>query len=60
MPDIIYYLFGGIYYLLSPSFRETKKREWGEQSDLNRIHEVGMWVVSFAFLLFVLIYLIFT
>lgn len=44
MPDGLYFLFGGIVYLISERFREMKRREWEAQSELYKIYEVGMWV----------------
>lgn len=52
--EYIEYLFGGFLYLISPSFREKKLREWKCKSAMHKIYEVGMWV-SIPFFTFCLI-----
>lgn len=38
------YLFGGLIYLVSSTFREKKKTEWTTKSNMHKIYEIGMWV----------------
>ena len=44
MPEYLQLLFGGLVYLLSPTFREKKKTKWASQSGMYKIFEMGMWV----------------
>lgn len=44
MPDVIGYLFGGFLYLVSPSYRNKKQKEWEGMSELYKIYEIAMWV----------------
>ena len=38
------YILGGLYYLLSPTFRDKKHRQWENQGSMVKIYEIGMWV----------------
>jgi len=45
--DLIDYfmnLFGGLFYLFSPTFRERKNKEWARKSQMYKIYEMGMWI----------------
>lgn len=42
--EFLEYLLGGLLYLISPSFREKKQRQWSNQSQMYKIYEVGMWL----------------
>jgi len=49
------YLFDSIHYLLSPSYRKKKKKEWASKSSMFKIHEVGMWITVLSILLLLII-----
>ncbi|OIO68026.1 MAG: hypothetical protein CO186_10815 [Zetaproteobacteria bacterium CG_4_9_14_3_um_filter_49_83] len=51
--DFAYFLFGGLVYLSSPTFREKKRREWNSRSMLYKMYEIAMWVFLPAVTLFI-------
>jgi hypothetical protein len=52
--EFLVYLFGGIIYLVSPSFRRKTQLKWEKQSSMFKIYEIGMWVLT-PFISFLLI-----
>jgi hypothetical protein len=44
--ESVQYIVGGIYYLLSPTFREKKRQQWKSQGSMVKIHEIGMWLTT--------------
>lgn len=42
--ESIQYIFGGIFYLLSPAYRKKKRQQWETQSSMVKIYEIGMWL----------------
>ena len=54
-PEYLQFLFGGLVYLLSPTFREKKKRKWSSQSAMYKIFEIGLWVSIPVVTLFVIV-----
>ncbi|MEW8287164.1 MAG: hypothetical protein AB2697_14340 [Candidatus Thiodiazotropha endolucinida] len=55
MPDVIGYLIGGFLYLVSQKYRDKKKKEWDDMSELYKIYEIGMWVSIPIFILTVVV-----
>jgi hypothetical protein len=44
--DLLGFIFGGLYYLLSPAFREKKQQQWETQGSNAKIHDIGMWITT--------------
>jgi hypothetical protein len=42
--ESIQYIVGSFLYLLSPAFREKKRRQWENQGLMVKIYEIGMWL----------------
>jgi hypothetical protein len=42
--EYLEYLFGGLVYLVSPTFREKKNKKWAKESHMYKIYEIGMWI----------------
>ncbi|MGD8939569.1 MAG: hypothetical protein PVJ72_09325, partial [Gammaproteobacteria bacterium] len=42
--EVIHFVLGGLFYLLSPAFRQKKRQQWKSRGSMVKVYEVGMWL----------------
>ncbi|KPJ88009.1 MAG: hypothetical protein AMJ53_17375 [Gammaproteobacteria bacterium SG8_11] len=48
-------IVSGIYYLLSPTYRQKKHHQWKNEGTMVKIFDIGMWLTTLLIIVFVII-----
>jgi multisubunit Na+/H+ antiporter MnhB subunit len=53
--DILGFILGGLFYLLSPDFRAKKQQHWESQGLNAKIFDIGMWITTLLVIILLIV-----